>query len=290
MKRLAKPTTDASVVFDACISDLTDLALAAKFVAARDEILAAFAEYDKNASENTLFTFPRCRRGNDDQIVFDKITKGELVSLYTSQLAKKTSTARKFYDQIMLLAPSGKCPFCNCAPAETLDHFMSKSVYPAFSVLLINLAPACFSCNKGKGFAAINADEQVLHPYYESALVDTSAWLYAELIETVPASVSFNVNPPADWPLDLTIRLRNYFKDFKIAWRFGIEAASELTSQASYLVDIDSPTERRAHLQRAAKVERQERKNSWKAAFFEALAQSNWFHNEGCLLHSKGTL
>lgn len=288
MKRLTKPNVDASVVFDACIKDITDPALASKFTAARTEVLAAFTEYDKNASTNTLFTFSRCRRGDNNQVVVGGLTKGELVALYKSQLSKKTSNARKFYDQIMLSAPSGKCPFCGCAPAETLDHFMSKSIYPAFSVLLLNLTPACFSCNKGKGFAAITADDQVLHPYYEPDLINTSTWLYAVIAETVPASVNFSVNPPADWPPDLAIRLSNYFRDFRIAWRFGIEAASEVTSQAAYLVEIDSPLERRNHLQRVARVERRERKNSWKAALFEALAQSEWFQNEGCILHSRG--
>lgn len=288
MNLLTRPRIDASVVYDACVSDLTDQALAAKFTAAREEVLAIFAEYDQHAALNTLYTFPRCLRGRDEQIVVGGLTKGELVSLYSSQFSRKTSIARKYYDQIMVLAPSGKCPFCSCAPAETLDHFMSKSIYPAFSVLPINLTPACFSCNKGKGFAAINADDQVLHPYYEPQLIETTPWLYAQIIETVPASVKFIASPPPDWPPELAIRLSNYFRDFKIAWRFGLEAASELSSQAAYLVDIESPQERRNHLARVARVERRDRKNSWKAAMFEALAQNDWFQNEGCELHSKG--
>lgn len=288
MRRLTKPNVEASVVYDACVGEITDAVLANKFIAARDEVLAVFAEYEQNACNNTLFSFPRCRRGNDNQVIIGGLTKGELVALYTSQLTKKTGTARQYYDQIMVLAPSGKCPFCSCAPAETLDHFMSKSIYPAFSVLLLNLTPACFSCNKGKGFSAINADEQVLHPYYEPDIIDTSTWLYAELVETVPVSITFSVTPPTDWPPDLAIRLSNYFRDFRIAWRFGIEAASEITSQAAYLVEIHTPQERRNHLERVARVERRERRNSWKAALYEALAQSEWFQNEGCLLHSRG--
>lgn len=288
MKRLTRLEIESSIVYDACVSDINDQHLANKFIAAREDVLNFFSDYDQHATNNTLFSFPRCLRGNDDQLVVGGITKGELVDLYSSQLARKKSTARKFYDQVMMLAPSGKCPFCSCAPAETLDHFMSKSIYPAFSVLLLNLTPACFSCNKGKGFAAINSDDQVLHPYYEPDLIETTPWLYAELIETVPASVRFKAIPPADWPPDLAVRLVNYFRDFKIAWRFGIEAASELSSQAAYLIDIQSPQERHNHLDRVARVERRDSKNSWKAALFEALAQSEWFQNEGCVLHSRG--
>ncbi|AAY37385.1 conserved hypothetical protein [Pseudomonas syringae pv. syringae B728a] len=290
MIRLTRPIIDASMVFDTCVSDLADPVLAAKCVAARTEVLAIFAEYEDRASLNTLYTFSRCFRGGDEQIVVGGLTKGELVSLYSSQFIRKTGRARKYYDQIMVLAPSGRCPFCSCAPAETLDHFMSKSIYPGFSILPLNLTPACYSCNKGKGFAAIESDDQVLHPYYEPELLDTTTWLYAELIETVPASVKFSVTPPADWPPELAIRLNNYFRDFRIAWRFGIEAASELSSQAAYLVDIESPQERRNHLDRVARVERRHRKNSWKAALFEALAQNNWFQKIGCELHSKGRM
>lgn len=288
MKRLTRLDVESSVVYDACVGDISDPNLANKFIAAREAVLNSFADYDWHASRNTLFSFSRCLRGNDGQVVVGGLTKGELVALYSSQLSRKAGSARKFYDRVMMLAPLGKCPFCGCAPAESLDHFMSKSIYPTFSVLLLNLTPACFSCNKGKGFAAINADEQVLHPYYEPELIETTPWLYAELIETVPASVKFVVNPPADWPPDLAVRLANYFRDFKLAWRFGIEAASELSSQAAYLVDIESPQERHNHLDRMARVERRDRKNSWKAALFEALVQSHWFQNEGCILHSRG--
>ncbi|CZT29356.1 HNH endonuclease [Pseudomonas cerasi] len=216
MIRLTPPDIEVSVIFDACVSSLADQALAAKFFAARSDILAIFEAYHSHASESTLYTFSRCIRGEDGQLVVGELTKGELVALYSSLLSKKANSARKFYDQIMLLAPSGKCPFCSCAPAETLDHFMSKSIYPLFSVLSLNLAPACYSCNKGKGFAAIGPEDQVLHPYYEPELLETTTWLYAELVETVPASVTFSVNPPADWPPELAIRLSNYFVNLEL--------------------------------------------------------------------------
>lgn len=288
MKRLTQPRLDASVVFDACVNDIDDPVLAQKFIAARTDVLALYEEYESHASLNTLYTFPRCVRGQNDQIVVGNLTKGELVDLYSSRFSNKTCSARKYYDQIMVLAPLGTCPFCSCAPAETLDHFMSKSIYPGFSVLPLNLAPACFSCNKGKGFAAINPDDQVLHPYYEPEILDTTTWLYAEIIETVPASATFRVNTPTDWPPELAIRLINYFRDFRIDWRFGIEAASELSSQAAYLVDLDSLQDRLTHLERVARIERRDRRNSWKAALFEALAQNVWFQSTGCELHNKG--
>lgn len=288
MKRLTRPGVEASVVFDACIGDIDDPILANKFVAARADVLALFEEYENHASLSTLYTFRNCLRGRDEQIVVGDLTKGELVDLYTSKFAAKTCSARKYYDQIMVLAPFGKCPFCSCAPAETLDHFMSKSIYPGFSVLPINLAPACISCNKGKGFAALNPGDQVLHPYYEPELIDTTTWLYAEIVETIPSAAIFHAIPPGDWPPELAVRLTNYFREFKMAWRFGIESSSELTSQAAYLVDLESHQERRIHLERAARIERRDRKNSWKAALFEALSQSLWFQQIGCELHSRG--
>ena len=67
------------------------------------------------------------------------------------------------------------CPYCNRVFTSTIqeddgktvvrpeiDHFMSKSVYPIFSMSIMNWIPSCPICNRRKG-----TNENLLYPYLE---------------------------------------------------------------------------------------------------------------------------
>lgn len=63
------------------------------------------------------------------------------------------------------------CPMCGSMHSGTLDHYLPKHSYPAFSLFSLNLVPACL-CNSKRGNALMgqNHDERVLHPYYDDCL------------------------------------------------------------------------------------------------------------------------
>lgn len=209
------------------------------------------------------------------------ITKKEFVDLYKVQMVDEGKPGRTYYDRLMMLAPLGKCPFCGFGQVSTLDHFLSKARYPAFSVLCSNLVPACTDCNKGKGASVVTEDTQMLHPYFDGDIVETEPWLFAEVIESAPATVRFFVQPPDSWPRDLTQRISNYFSALNLARRFAVEAASELAGLADMLDELETLDLKQAHLSMVARVERKNRKNSWKAALYESLAESDWFQGGG---------
>ncbi|TPJ42888.1 HNH endonuclease signature motif containing protein [Mesorhizobium sp. B2-7-1] len=59
------------------------------------------------------------------------------------------------------------CPFCGgLGHTWTLDHYLPKANFPAYSVNPSNLVPCCRDCNSGKN-ASFGAElhEQTLHPY-----------------------------------------------------------------------------------------------------------------------------
>lgn len=288
MKRISRPTADPAAIFDACTSGVSDAALAARLTSARQELLLRFAEYEHRATAHNLFSFAACSWGNEAQVVLAAVSKKDLMDLYSNQMVAGGKLGRKQYDSLIMRAPLGKCPFCGFGQASTLDHFLPKARYPAFSVLSFNLVPSCTDCNTGKGSTVLTPQNQILHPYFEDAVVETVPWLFSEVIESTPATVRYFVQPPPEWPENLTRRVINHFNDLELARRFGIEAASELAGLSGLLEALGTSEARRTHLSTVSRVERKSRTNSWRAALYDALADSVWyqdfgFQNEGAI-------
>ena len=282
MKLLSKPTFTAGEVYDACVGSVSAQSLNNRFIAAKTDVMTKANEYEVKAGTHDLYLLPASARGNGGQIPVADLTKAELVSLYEDQLLKKNTVGRQYYDKLMMQAPLGKCPFCGLGHASTLDHFLSKARYPTFSVLPFNLVPSCKDCNSGKKSAALTKSTQLPHPYFESALVETDIWLFAKVLHSSPATVIFFANPPADWQQDLTDRVETHFEDFHLASRFSVEAASELVSICDTVSSLKTTEERKVHLHQIAQIERSSnRKNTWKAALYEALDESDWFQQIG---------
>jgi 5-methylcytosine-specific restriction endonuclease McrA len=281
VRRLPKPDLDPGVVYQSCVSGVPAADLAARFNAATADILARANLYEERADRNELHLFPSSPWGAGATVVLGELTKDELTDLYTSHMVKRDQPGRSFYDRIMLLAPLGKCPFCGFGHVSTLDHFLSKARYPSFSVLPLNLIPACTDCNKGKGSGVLDAHNKIPHPYFEDSSIETDVWLYASVSETSPATARFSVNPPDHWPPDLVRRVANYVHDLELTARFAIEAASELTSLSEILSRLETSQRIREYLGVIAQAERSLRKNSWKAALYEALSDSAWYREGG---------
>lgn len=284
MIRLTGLANDPADIFDACVNGIDHPELKARFLAVRADTIAKFQEYRERAAANKLHLFHASAWGNDDQVVAGTISKKEFVDLYSVYMVGKNKPARTYYDQLMMLAPLGKCPLCGFGQASTLDHFLSKSRYPGFSALSLNLIPACADCNKGKGSAVLNDLNQTVHPYFESEAIENCPWLFAEIIKSTPITVRYFVKPPDSWSGDLTERVKNTFADLDLARRYAVEAAADLAGLRGMMHDIPTFEIRAEHLARIARIERRDRKNSWKAALYEALANTPWYLQEGYLL------
>ncbi|MDL2186171.1 HNH endonuclease [Pseudomonas sp. ChxA] len=281
MNILQKPFINYLKVLDACRGAISEPGIALRFVLARNQLSKAFNEYDREATAHRLFSLPASGRAHPEQVVVKNLTKGELVDLYSIHMIGDSKPARAYYDQIKLIAPLRKCPFCGFGQVTTLDHFLSKARYPTFSILPSNLIPSCSDCNKGKGSSIVTQAKQLLHPYFESKCIETKPWLFVEVIETVPPTVLYFVVPPTSYPHDLAFRVRNHFSDFELERRFSIEATTELSTLADLLADLNDYDLINDHLKRVARVERKHRKNSWKAALYDALSHNSWYKNGG---------
>jgi hypothetical protein len=154
-----------------------------------------------------------------------------------------------------------------------------------FSVLPLNLIPACRDCNTGKLTAYATAfGEQSLHPYFDHGKYVSDQWLFARVVQTSPASVSFFVAPPANWSVGEGERVLSHFTSLKLGERFSVLAAGELASINAVLkqyIGRSGPDAVREYLNACAAAELSLHKNSWKAAMLLALAGDNWFCQTG---------
>lgn len=271
---------DAKTVYDSCIAEVLDPALKTRLTDAQTNLLEMAAKYASRAPSNELHLSDASDWGKEDQIVVAGLTKKELMNLYSTQMVKSDDVARTFYDKLML-APQSRCPYCGFGQVSTLDHFLPKSYYPAFSVLPVNLVPSCKDCNTGKGSGKLKENTQVAHPYFESDQVEKDLWLHVVVRHTSPASVEYVIQTPVNWPADLAVRVENHFRDLNLALRYGVEAGREVISIASYLGKLNTPATVRKHLQITSEAEMELHKNSWEAALYAALAASEWYCDGG---------
>lgn len=285
MREMKIPVGMPAEVLDACIGSIGNEDLRNRVLEVRQNFIDASASYRKSAEIAQLYTF-LANHQKDEEILVGNVTKGEVKNLYTYNLVKKIG-ARSYYDSILAAAPRGICPLCGVGMAATLDHYMPKAKFPLFSVLPLNLVPACRDCNTGK-LAEFGEDKesQSLHPYFDISPFVTEQWIFAEVLISSPATIRFFVSAPDTWLRENKERAKAHFDAFKLAARFSIMAANELSSLTGMLADYVShsgPGAVREFLTACATTELALHKNSWRAAFFQALAANDWFCEKGYL-------
>lgn len=281
MKRLPPPDLDTVEVYGACVGEVLNEDLSMRFINVVDSLLALAQEYQVRAVASELHLFPASKWGKGEQIVIGGLTKTQFNDLYSTYMVPSTRPARVYYDKLLNSTPLGKCPLCGFGQVSTLDHFMSKAYYPYFAVLPINLVPACADCNTKKASSELTEHSQSSHPYFEAPEVESGTWLFASVVETSPATATFSAMPPQHWSDKLCRRIKNHFHDLELASRFAIEAASEMATLSDYLGFLGTSERISRHLSMTAHLERLHRRNTWKAALYEALSQSAWYQGGG---------
>ena len=287
MRALSKPEYNTKSVYEACINSISTSNLLNRLNATLTSLVEAANDYDLKAQTASLFLI-QANTCENNNIVLGSVTKQELKDLYNQHMIGKKKPARAIYDELLGAAPGGKCPLCGFGHASTLDHYLPKSKFPFFSVLPLNLVPACKDCNKGKSTnLAISAEQQTIHPYYDHQGFISEQWLFAEVEETYPTSIRFHVALPENWADISKQRARAHFNDFDLSRRFSIEAADELSSINPLLSNLFAGTSKNAiqeFLKANATVEFENHKNSWKTAMYQALGSSDWYCEGGFIL------
>jgi 5-methylcytosine-specific restriction endonuclease McrA len=276
MHPLRPPKYGAKVVFTACLRQVADKNLRRQLTAICEKI----AQYDKRyrtaGRKAELYKLP-----THDKV--GKVSREEMIKVYTGRMAKKKASGRLYYDKLMASTPQGRCPLCGQRTVSTLDHHLPKTEYPALVVTPYNLIPACGDCNKVKLNAlAATPDEQTLHPYFDN--IENTVWLKAAIIQARPAAARFFVDTSV-LPAKMAKRTEHHFKSFRLGPLYASHAADEIVGishRLSDLLKVGTASAVKAHLKAEAASRVKAKKNSWQAALYTALAADDWFCQGGC--------
>ncbi len=284
MRIINPPTIVYDEVLQSCVASIPSADVRARVEQVSENIIAAGGAYQQLVTSANLFSIP-IFTGKDDDPVIASVTRKELKDLYSAQLVPASKPSRRYYDSLKISAPLGICPFCGFGQVRTLDHYLPKAKFPILSILPINLVPSCADCNKDKtAGVATAAGEQCLHPYFDRNHFIDDQWLYAEVLETEPVTIRFFVSAPDDWLLIDKQRVASHFTDFKLAGRFSVQAANEVTSlngELQYDYPISGEAGVRRELEKKSMVAQRLHKNSWKTAMYQALSVNDWYCNGG---------
>lgn len=273
MWTLEKPPIAADETYRKCISRIRNKTLKERLAAFEGAITQASNEYDEAAEVAQLSAVVT------PATLSDEASREELIRVYTLRMAKPKSPGRPIYDRLLAAPPHGRCPLCGHRNVNTLDHHLPKSGYPALVVTPANLVPACMDCNKAKRDSVPATPQDVmLHPYFDD--IERDRWLYAEVVQTQPASVRFFVEPSDGWDDTTAARVRRHFDRLKLGQLYSAQAGQELTNIRHYLTGVlltAGAMGVRDHLLEQAESRRQAFTNSWQTAAYEAFSGSAWF-------------
>lgn len=277
MRCLPKPKINRATVYSDCVGSLSNAVLSGKFTAAVQAVEDAYELYAQRAAIGELHRFPAATWGNDSQIVLANLTKKDFVDLYDDQMSNGKGGGRNHYDQLRM-TELGICPLCGFGHVSTLDHFAAKARYPVFSVLPINLVPACTDCNKKMGAGIIGVETSMPHPYFEDVRIETETWLLCDVQTTNPVTVTYRADPPSDWGEGLRKRVSYHFSELELSARYAVQAGSHLANVKDFLADLQ-PADLQTFIGR--RVAKFPRPNEWEASLYAGLFRSQWFMQDG---------
>ncbi len=276
MRRLAVPMNDPGEVIDRCLEVVLDQELRATIRGEKAFIVQEINRYDQLAQLNELHTVAQ----SDD--INGNVTGAEMVGLY-KRLSRKGSRPREIYDELISAPKHGKCPYCDQRVVSTLDHFLIKTRFPAFTVSPTNLVPACKDCNHNKGQGVcLTPETQVLHPYFDH--FEDAQWLFANVQRTAPATFVYFVQPPQGWGIEVAQRLTEHFTRFKLGELYSVHAAEEQENITARLRNLHASGGGDAvsdHLREEFLTRNHVNLNSWQTAFYQAVSKSQWYCDGG---------
>lgn len=276
MKMIPKPNLSQIKTYVACYSSFNDRVKRNNFKSIANFINTQSVGYDANANIANLYLLP----ASTHMTVYGSILKGDMKTLYENNMVKN-KRGRKIYNKLLSLAPLSRCPFCGIGQVSTLDHYLPKAEFPAFTVLPYNLVASCKDCNTGKlASYATTQNAQTLHPYYDN--FTTVQWLFARVLQTSPVSIEFFINCPVSLSSVDKDRIESHFNNYKLARRFSIEAANAIADLREEFILFNSTTvqiQQELHKKFVSFSSRHT--NSWETAMYQALSQNQWYCNGG---------
>lgn len=265
MRSIEAPGLDAQAVYDEITTARRPARRRTRLQQARAPVLAAYGAY-ADAAEDVTVLAPAAT---------PPATAEDLRGNYSLGSA----AGRKLRDAILDANAGGLCPLCSGATAFTVDHYLPRDSHPEFSVLPLNLVPACWRCNGEKGTAYASAGAALFLHAYLDVLADDEPFLLADVaVVGTGVAARFRVAPPASIPQPVRDRIVSHFERLRLAEVYAVEAAREIGTRCrSIAAQLPSggPAVVRAYLRQEADSNAWSMgTNHWRAALLRAMAAS----------------
>ncbi|MGS1073516.1 HNH endonuclease [Burkholderia glumae] len=272
MIEMTCPNDDPKALYEDLATHTRDAQLRAALLAESGRVARRSGEYLRLAEEGQLFTM--------EQEAPVGLTRDELSGVYERVLVK--GSGRNVYDRILSSAKFRRCPLCGHRVVKTLDHYLPQTRFPELAVFPANLVPACADCNKAKlAHVAATREEETYHPYFDDW--SGQPFLGASLEFGERLTVSFSVvNVPEMTEQDLC-RIRNHMELLQLNELYVSHASVELAeNKETYRRNFSSGADvLREELRQIAETRSRANRNSWIAALYRCLAESNEFCDGG---------
>ncbi|MCF8465117.1 MAG: hypothetical protein K9G41_09755 [Flavobacteriales bacterium] len=273
MKKVKRPSLEASTVYHTCISDTEDIPLKARYQGNAELVNSASIEYANKAESLDFHKIP------NPELLLGLSVK-DMKKVYTYRMVQRLG--RDYYDEIYQLPKLGLCPYCSLHRVQSIDHYLPKSKFPVYSVTPLNLVGACTDCNDFKKVATPDGTEGYLHPYFDD--IEDILWLHAEIIEGEIISVNYYPLQSSEMQDSVFTRLKFQFETLELNEMFAVNAATTLSNIKMEMTDLfesGGAEEIRRNLARSARSRRASNINSWETALYVALSENEWYHSEG---------
>jgi len=183
------------------------------------------------------------------------------------------------------------CPMCGSMGTGTLDHLLPKAKYPQFSILSINLVPACHTCNNKRGEALTGrGGERVLHPYFDNCLKGRVVISKIESLGLLPrVAITPNVRSTHPEYEAINFHIERIVKKTKVAKRLRDRFTKLCRDPGSVIRALENNNFRNANEIRGILItelrhldREYESKNNWRSMFVAGLINKEnvqWLFN-----------
>ena len=238
------------------------------------------------AQINQAYASYQVRSGNDRFLQPIPVT-GEASNALKSNYAalSKGNHQAHLRDTILGSARYDVCPYCNISPVDTLDHVLPRSMYPEFSILALNLVPACGLCNRKKGGTCFRSSgKNLMHPYFMIVPVDPI--LFAEVVvDNESVTWSFYLQNQGVMGDLAFSAIEATFSLLDLASRFHGFSVGDIVDRMGHfklMYESGGPARLREYLlQESVSARKSRGANYWKTAILRALGESDPFCHGG---------
>jgi hypothetical protein len=265
MRRISAPGISPEPLYDRVSGARRLIDVRGRLEGARPRVLAAYDTYVAARPDVAVLAQADTGPATDTDL------KGNYDYLVNSTQERATRA------ELLAGAVHGKCPLCDQGSVTTLDHFLPRNAFPEFSILPINLVPACGKCNHLKReIYQENGLGVFVHAYFDD--LPNAQYLFADVsVEHGEILASFRISPPAQMDPGLARRLGSHFRLLRLADYYRLEAMDELSERRQRLLDMveegATVDDLADHLVRDAAAARRARgENHWRYALLAALA------------------